>query len=197
MAGFKVSRSVKTESRLKTALYYSVELLVDVLILYVFIKAFAMSFNFAYDVFHDSAKNPGDRSYVVVKIEPYSSAKKISNQLYDAGVIENKYVMMLRIKIGEYGDRIKAGKYGVSASMTYEEILNVLTGNATTEEEDDTGGDKASETDAIDPNEIHDNSDMGAGEGAAEGGDSSDEGAGEGEATQPDDGGDSGEGGGE
>ncbi len=189
MAGFKVSRSVKTESRLKTALYYSVELLVDVLILYVFIKAFALSFNFAYDVFHDSAKNPGDRSYVVVKIEPYSSAKKISNQLYDAGVIENKYVMMLRIKIGEYGDKIKAGKYGVSASMTYEEILGVLTGSATTSEEEDTGGENtATVTDAIDPSEIHDNSDQGAGEGAAEGGEEGDVGGGE-------EGGDAGEGG--
>ena len=192
MAGFKVSRSVKTESRLKTALYYSVELLVDVLILYVFIKAFALSFNFAYDVFHDSAKNPGDRSYVVVKIEPYSSAKKISNQLYDAGVIENKYVMMLRIKIGEYGDKIKAGKYGVSASMTYEEILGVLTGSATTSEEEDTGGeDTATVTDAIDPNEIHDNSDQGAGEGAAEGGDPSEEG----DVGGGEEGGDAGEGG--
>ena len=192
MAGFKVSRSVKTESRLKTALYYSVELLVDVLILYVFIKAFALSFNFAYDVFHDSAKNPGDRSYVVVKIEPYSSAKKISNQLYDAGVIENKYVMMLRIKIGEYGDKIKAGKYGVSASMTYEEILGVLTGSATTSEEADTGGENtATVTDAIDPNEIHDNSDQGAGEGAAEGGDPSEEG----DVGGGEEGGDAGEGG--
>ncbi len=192
MAGFKVSRSVKTESRLKTALYYSVELLVDVLILYVFIKAFALSFNFAYDVFHDSAKNPGDRSYVVVKIEPYSSAKKISNQLYDAGVIENKYVMMLRIKIGEYGDKIKAGKYGVSASMTYEEILGVLTGSATTSEEEDTGGENtATVTDAIDPNEIHDNSDQGAGEGAAEGGDPSEEG----DVGGGEEGGDAGEGG--
>ncbi len=192
MAGFKVSRSVKTESRLKTALYYSVELLVDVLILYVFIKAFALSFNFAYDVFHDSAKNPGDRSYVVVKIEPYSSAKKISNQLYDAGVIENKYVMMLRIKIGEYGDKIKAGKYGVSASMTYEEILGVLTGSATASEEEDTGGENtATVTDAIDPNEIHDNSDQGAGEGAAEGGDPSEEG----DVGGGEEGGDAGEGG--
>lgn len=192
MAGFKVSRSVKTESRLKTALYYSVELLVDVLILYVFIKAFALSFNFAYDVFHDSAKNPGDRSYVVVKIEPYSSAKKISNQLYDAGVIENKYVMMLRIKIGEYGDKIKAGKYGVSASMTYEEILGVLTGSATTSEEEDNGGENtATVTDAIDPNEIHDNSDQGAGEGAAEGGDPSEEG----DVGGGEEGGDAGEGG--
>lgn len=176
MAGFKVSKSVKAESRLKTALYYSVELLVDVLIVYVFIKAFALSFNFAYDVFHDSAKNPGDRNYVVVKIEPYSSTSKIADQLYDAGVIENKYVMILRMKVGEYGDKIKPGKYGLSASMTYEEILGVITGSAKTEEEEKEEKETATRTDAINPNEVHDNSDVGAGEGPAEGGDAGDEG---------------------
>ncbi len=191
MAGFKVSKSVKAESRLKTALYYSVELLVDVLIVYVFIKAFALSFNFAYDVFHDSAKNPGDRNYVVVKIEPYSSTSKIADQLYDAGVIENKYVMILRMKVGEYGDKIKPGKYGLSASMTYEEILGVITGSAKTEEEEKEEKETATRTDAINPNEVHDNSDVGAGEGPAEGGDAGDEG----DLGGGDEGGEGGEGG--
>ena len=193
MAGFKVSKTVKAESRLKTALYYSVELLVDVLIVYVFIKAFALSFNFAYDVFHDSAKNPGDRSYVVVKIEPYSSTSKISDQLYDAGVIENKYVMLLRMKVGEYGDKVKPGKYGLSASMTYEEILNVITGNATTTEEEEQEKEKATATDAINPNEVQDNSDVGAGEGPAEGGDGSDDGGDAGGGAGGEDGGEGGE----
>ena len=191
MAGFKVSKSVKAESRLKTALYYSVELLVDVLIVYVFIKAFALSFNFAYDVFHDSAKNPGDRNYVVVKIEPYSSTSKIADQLYDAGVIENKYVMILRMKVGEYGDKIKPGKYGLSASMKYEEILGVITGSAKTEEEEKEEKETATRTDAINPNEVHDNSDVGAGEGPAEGGDAGDEG----DLGGGDEGGEGGEGG--
>ena len=191
MAGFKVSKSVKAESRLKTALYYSVELLVDVLIVYVFIKAFALSFNFAYDVFHDSAKNPGDRNYVVVKIEPYSSTSKIADQLYDAGVIENKYVMILRMKVGEYGDKIKPGKYGLSASMTYEEILGVITGSAKTEEEEKEEKETATRTDAINPNEVHDNSDVGAGEGPAEGGEAGDEG----DLGGGDEGGEGGEGG--
>ena len=177
MAKGKVSRSLKTESRLKTALYYSIELLVDVLIIYVFVRAFSISFAFGYDVFHDSAKNPGDRNYVMVTIEPYSSTGKISDALYEAGVIENKYVMMMRIKVGEYYDKIKPGSYGLSASMTYEEILGVITGNATTNAEDASGTDgtgiedDGKGPDADDKNKIHDNSDSGAGEGVNEGSD--------------------------
>ncbi len=172
----RVSKSLKTESRLKTALYYAIELLVDVLIIYVFVKAFSIAFSFGYDIFHDSAKDPADRSYVMVDIEPYSSTSKISGTLYDAGVIESKYVMMLRIKVGGYSDKIKAGNYGLSPSMTYEQIMNVITGNADANVNDasGTGGtgyeDTASGTDAIDPNKIQDNSDVGAGEGSNEGG---------------------------
>ena len=172
----RVSKSLKTESRLKTALYYAIELLVDVLIIYVFVKAFSIAFSFGYDIFHDSAKDPGDRSYVMVDIEPYSSTSKISDTLYEAGVIESKYVMMLRIKVGGYSDKVKAGKYGLSPSMTYEQIMNVITGNADSNANDasGTGGtgteDTASGTDAIDPNKIQDNSDVGAGEGSNEGG---------------------------
>lgn len=181
MAKVKVSRSLKTESRLKTALYYAIELLVDVLIIYAFVKAFSISFSFGYDVFHDSAKNPGDRKYVMVTIEPYSSNGKICDALYDAGVIENKYVMMARIKIGGIYDKIKPGSYGLSASMTYEEILGVITGNASVDAEDSsgTGGtilDEATPSDALDPNKIHDNSSLGAGEGANEGGEGTDDG---------------------
>lgn len=174
MAKVKVSRSLKTESRLKTALYYAIELLVDVLIIYAFVKAFSISFSFGYDIFHDSAKNPGDRKYVMVTIEPYSSNSKICDALDEAGVIDNKYVMMARIKIGGIYDKIKPGSYGLSASMTYEEILGVITGNATTNAEDasgtgGTGLEEASSTDAMDPNKIHNNSEVGAGEGVNEG----------------------------
>ena len=50
-------KAFKTENRLRVALYYSFQLLVDVLLLYVFIRAFSMSYSFSHDVFYDSAKN--------------------------------------------------------------------------------------------------------------------------------------------
>ena len=168
----KVTESVKTENRLKIALYYSIELLVDVLIIYFFIKGFTTSFSFAYDVFHDSAMNPGTTKYVVVEIDPESSTSKICEKLYDAGVIRNKYVMMVRIKVGEYGKKIKAGKYGLSASMTYDEIIRTICGEKVDKGENltETGTtgkeDVASDTDAyIDPSKVIDNSDKGAGAG--------------------------------
>ena len=178
-------KAFKTEKRLRVALYYSFQLFVDVLIILIFIKAFSTSFNFAHDVFADSAKDVKDRSFCTVVLLPDSSAETISDALYESGVIRNKYVMMAKIKLNEVGGKIKAGTYQLSPSMKYSEIINIITGGVTTNQEINVPQktDTATITDAT---EIHDNSDVGAGDGGAEGDD-----------FVPEDGGDTNEGAGE
>ncbi len=160
-------QAYRTEGRLRVALNYSIDLLVDVIIIFLFVKAFSMSFNFAHDVFYDSAKNVKNTDYVVVTIEPDSSTSAISGTLYDAGVIKNKYVMMAKIKISEAGGNIKAGKYKLSPSMKYSEIIGIITGGVTTNDEEEK---ETTESDTpVDENQIIDNSNVGAGDGGAEG----------------------------
>ena len=156
-------KAFKTENRLRVALYYSFQLLVDVLLLYVFIRAFSMSYSFSHDVFYDSAKNLKNKDYVSVTIEPDSSTKMVAEKIYDAGVIKNKYVLMAKIKVSEVGGDIKSGTYKLSQSMTYDEIIKIITGGVSTEEESETEEKSDTPTDA---SEIHDNSSKGAGEGS-------------------------------
>ncbi len=139
MAGTKRRKKSQSnpEKTLKTALHYSLGLLVNIIILYLFIRVFSFAFNFSYDVFADSAKNPASMDYVVVEIPPDSSSKEIAEIIYDAGVIEDKYVMLAKIKVGGYGNKIKAGPYGLSSSMTYDEILNIICGYDSEDEEDE------------------------------------------------------------
>lgn len=179
LAERKRQNAFKTEARLRVALYYSFQVLVDVLIILLFIKAFSASFNFAHDIFIDSAKDPRDKSFVTVVIPQDSSTSTIAGNLYDAGVIKNKYVMVAKIKVNEVGGEIKAGRYELSPSMRYSEIIKIITGGVSTNEkiEVPTEEKKATITDAT---EIHDNSELGAGGGA------------EGEDIAPEDGGDEG-----
>ncbi|MCR5214102.1 MAG: endolytic transglycosylase MltG [Eubacterium sp.] len=160
-------QAYKTEGRLRVALNYAMALLVDVIIVFVFVKAFSTSFNFAHDVFYDSAKNVKNTDYVAVTIEPDSSTSTISGVLYDAGVIKNKYVMMAKIKVSEVGGDIKSGTYKLSPSMKYSEIIGIITGEATSDAEKEE--EKTEEDIDIDESEIHDNSNVGAGDGGAEG----------------------------
>ncbi len=137
MATSKMKNAYKTESRIKTALFYAVELLMDVLIVFVIVRGFSVAYSFSYEVFSDSSKTPGDLSYVVVTIQPDFSSMSVAEELYDKGVIKNKYVMLAKLKLGEYGRDIRPGKYAISPSMTYDEILKVLTSAASTSEEEE------------------------------------------------------------
>lgn len=135
LARGKVKAAYKTESFLKTALFYALALLVDVIIVYLIVRGFSVAYSFSYEVFSDSAKNTGDIKAVVVTIPPDSSTSSVSELLYEKKLIKNKYVMMAKIKLGEYGSNIKPGKYAISPSMTYDEIINTITGNVKKEED--------------------------------------------------------------
>lgn len=182
LAERKRQKSFKTEARLRIALYYAFQAFVDVLIILLFIKAFSTSFNFAHDVFADSAKDPRDKSYVSVELTQDSSSSNIAASLYDAGVIKNKYVMIAKIKVNEVGGSIKAGKYELSPSMRYSEIIRIITGGVATNQKVEVPTEDKTKATITDATEIHDNSDMGAGGGA------------EGDDIVPEDGGEAGSG---
>lgn len=124
----KKNNSYKTELRLKTALFYSVMILVDVLILLLLVKGFSSAYQFSYNVFSDSAKKAGSTDYKVITITTDDTSSSVSKKLYDAGLIESKYVMQAKLKVGSFSNKIKAGKYGISPSMTYNEIIGIITG---------------------------------------------------------------------
>ncbi len=131
--GYKIA-----ERGLGGFIYYAIEALIIVGIIFLFIKGFSVSFKFAYDVFSDKAKNPASKDTVVVEIPMDSSATEISEIIFDSGVIDNKYVMMAKIKIGGYGKDVKAGSYGMSPSMKYGDIIDMICGyNENKEEEDE------------------------------------------------------------
>lgn len=173
------NKAFATENRLRVAMYYSFQLLVDVLIILLFVKGFSTAFNFSHDIFVDSAKNLKDKEYVAVTIDPDSSTSKISETLYNAVVVKNKYVMMMKIKVNEIGGDIKAGTYNLSPSMRYSEIMTIITGGVSTANNE--SANKPEVATPLDAGEIHDNSDFGAGGGE------------EGDVYVPEDGGDSGE----
>lgn len=101
-------------------------LLVNVIIVFLIIKIFSYSFNFAYGVFGKTARDPLSRDYKLIEIKADSSIMQIGRALEDAEIVKDKYVFWAKVKVKGYGDKIKAGKYTLCASMTYDEILDVL-----------------------------------------------------------------------
>lgn len=120
----------RAERTLKSAMVYTLTLFVDVLIVYFIVRSFSVAYDFSYNVFSDSAKDPGAVTYVTVEIEKDASSMDIAKTIYKSGVIRNKYVMAAKLTLGKYGSEIKPGKYKLSASMTYNQIIDVLRGKA-------------------------------------------------------------------
>lgn len=120
---------------LKHSAGFTGSLLINVLIVFMIIKVFSYAFNFTYSVFGDVCKTPGDTEYVVVEIPADSSILEIGQALEDGGVINDKYVFFAKVKVKGYGDQIKTGKFGLSASMNYDEILEIICDLDTEEEE--------------------------------------------------------------
>lgn len=111
-------------------------LLVNVVIVFLIVKLFSYSFNFAYGVFGKTARDPASRDYKLIEIKADSSIMQIGEALEDAKIIKDKHVFWAKVKVKGYGDKIEAGEYTLCASMTYDEILDKICGiEPTTEEE--------------------------------------------------------------
>lgn len=113
---------------LKHSSGFMLSLFINIVILLFIIRMFSYSFNFAYSVFGDVAKDPAGREYAVIEIPADSSTLQIGKALEDNEIIEDKYVFWAKVRIKNLGGKIKAGKYGLSSSMTYEEIINLICG---------------------------------------------------------------------
>lgn len=115
---------------MKKILRFAVGLLINVCILLILVKAFSMSFSFAYDVFATCCKDSTDTQVVAVEILPDSSIKEVCETLDEAGVVKNPYALMVKIRIGSYAAKIKPGTYEIAPSYTNDEIITVITGGS-------------------------------------------------------------------
>lgn len=115
---------------MKKILRFLVGLLINVCILFVLVKAFSYSYDFAYQVFATEAYNAGDTKSKTVEILPDASLLEVADTLKDAEVIDNKFAFILKIRIGGYANQIVSGSYQVSASETNVDIINKITGNS-------------------------------------------------------------------
>ncbi len=134
----KTSSSKKTSSKqkqqteevvrktLKRSSSFLFRLFVNIVLVYAVVRLFSYSFNFAYSVFGDVAKDPGSTEYVIVEIPKDSSVLKIGEALEEAEIIDDKFVFYVRVKIKNYSNKITPGKYGLSPSMTFDEIAEVI-----------------------------------------------------------------------
>ena len=123
----------KKKSNVYKGLHLVLGLLVNLIIVILLIEGFTYAFSFTYRMFMDTPYKAGDSSTVTVTILADSSSRDIIDQVYDSGVVADKYVFMAKTYLEGYYKSMKPNTYELSPSMTNTQILQTLTGQAVDE----------------------------------------------------------------
>lgn len=133
----RARKEEKLRKGLKNSSGFVFGLFVNILIVFLIVKLFTYAFNFAYGVFGNVAYHPGSQQYIIVDIPADASIMEIGEALQDAEIIEDKYVFYAKVKVKGYGTKITSGQYHLSASMTYDEILQIICNIGTSDDDEE------------------------------------------------------------
>lgn len=86
------------------------------------------SYDYAYQIFGNVAVSSGTGTDVTLSIESGDSSMAVSEKLWNNRVIKNQYMFYIRTKLST-GERkpILPGEYTFNTSMTYEDIIDMIT----------------------------------------------------------------------
>lgn len=82
-------------------------------------------YEFSYQVFGDRVCEEAPGREVEIHIEEGESTMEIAEKLYMNKLVVNKYSFYLKVQLFEY--KIMYGTFQLNTSMTYEEVLDVIT----------------------------------------------------------------------
>lgn len=106
----------------------SLHLLLYLILFFLVIRVGVVTYSFFYDVFGPVIVSP-DGQPVAIEIVQGESTREIAGKLYEQGVVTSDLSFYVRCKLDVSEDKpIQSGTYTLSPSMTYEEILGILTG---------------------------------------------------------------------
>ena len=111
-------------------LYISISALTLLLVIYLLLEIGTRSYQYGYRVFTEPAMSYGEGTDKLVQIAGYMSNQDIAERLQEKGLIRDKGLFLLQLKFSDCADGIEPGKYTLNTSMTISEILQVLSGEA-------------------------------------------------------------------
>lgn len=123
------------DKAMKNVIWSVFHVLADIVLVFLVIQAFMLSYNFFYKVFTDTSVNASDYNEEQFVIPPDSSTIEIIDLLVDDGYVEDKYVMLAKVYLSKYHGKMLPGTYVLRKSMTQSEILKTITGREITEKE--------------------------------------------------------------
>ena len=94
------------------------------------------AYTYCYSVVSDTAAEEEPGRDVSVSVTSDMSAGKVAKLLERKGLVKSADVFKIQMKVTGYEDKIQPGKYVLSTSMRPREMLKILAGEETEEDEE-------------------------------------------------------------
>ncbi|MBR4026293.1 MAG: endolytic transglycosylase MltG [Lachnospiraceae bacterium] len=112
---------------------FAFSVMLILLIIYGTVHVSLIAYDFGYRVFIESAIDEIPGTDVVVTIESYMGAEEIGQVLEEKGLVRDKNLFFIQLKLSAYSNKILSGTYTLNTSMTPKEMMIVM---STVPEED-------------------------------------------------------------
>lgn len=99
-----------------------------VLVIYLVVQLSTEAYSFSYQIFGNVAVDEAPGREREIQIRKGESTMSVANKLEVTHMVKNKYAFYLKVKLKEVS--IMPGTYLLNSSMTYDEILDVITDQA-------------------------------------------------------------------
>lgn len=106
-------------------LHLFLNILFYVFVIFAITRLSAEAYDFSYQIFGSKTLDQAPGRDVTIQIKKGESTRNISSKLELNRVIENQYSFFVKTKLMNYN--LLPGTYVVNSSMTYKEILSVIT----------------------------------------------------------------------
>ena len=98
--------------------------IVTYILVLIMLVGIPFSYQFGHSIFYSSSVDSPPGRNVEVTVEEGTSFKKLADELYSAGVIENKFSFEIQAKF--FDIRMHAGEYTFNTSQTSRQILEMI-----------------------------------------------------------------------
>lgn len=92
------------------------------------IEALVYSYHFSYKLFADIPYRPAQVQSVSVTIPEGSNAVDVAKLIDGFELVDGEYMLLARMYLGRYNEKIMAGTYSLSPSMSPDQICRCICG---------------------------------------------------------------------
>lgn len=126
---------MNAQKTMMSAALFILRLAILILVIVGIYRVGEYSYAYCYSIVSDAAVDEEPGRDISVSLTNDMSAKEVARLLEKKGLVKDADIFRLQLKVNDYEEKLKQGKYVLNTSMTPKEMMAVMAGES--EEEDE------------------------------------------------------------